>query len=223
MSSIRVETVNADIAFWQHKTNKNLTTEDVRQIKENLVGFFHCLMNGSKMQNRNIFDSANNILRQDVRAVVIGLLPHGRCEGQEYVALNPTRHDNKLGSFRINLITGQWQDFATSDKGSDIVSLYAYLLGVSQYQAAREILGNDYKNIIPFVPKAPKVNEKPISDYVGKIWRECNDTKSIVAQYFNSRCIIGVISETIKEHSSLYHKPSNSKHPAMVAAVMKQS
>ena len=43
MSSIHVETVGADIAFWQQKTNKNLTTEDVRQIKENLVGFFSLL------------------------------------------------------------------------------------------------------------------------------------------------------------------------------------
>ena len=53
MSSIRVETVNADIAFWQHKTNKNLTTEDVRQIKENLVGFFSGRFDRSKPGRNN--------------------------------------------------------------------------------------------------------------------------------------------------------------------------
>ena len=171
------------------------------------------------MQNRNIFDSANNMLRPNIGAVVVGLLPSGRREGQEYVALNPTRQDNNLGSFRINLNTGQWQDFATGDGGWDIVSLYAYLSGISQYQAARELLGNDYKNVIPFAPKPPKVTEKPISDYIGKIWRGCSNDKAIVAAYFKSRGITCELPPTIKEHSSLYHKPNNSKYLAMVAAV----
>ena len=43
MSSIRFETVSVDIAFWQQKTHKNLNTEDARQIKENLEGFFSLL------------------------------------------------------------------------------------------------------------------------------------------------------------------------------------
>lgn len=43
MSGIRFETMSADISFWQQKAHKNLTTEDVRQIKENLEGFFSLL------------------------------------------------------------------------------------------------------------------------------------------------------------------------------------
>ncbi|MDA0781242.1 MAG: toprim domain-containing protein [Rickettsiales bacterium] len=126
-----------------------------------------------------------------------------------------------MGSFKVNLVSCEWSDFATGDAGGDLVSLYAYLKGISQYQAARELLGNA-KNIIPFapkVPKAPKVNENSLSDYVGKIWRGCGGDNSIVAAYLKSRGITGAIPPTIKEHSSLYHKPSNSKHPAMVAAV----
>jgi putative DNA primase/helicase len=55
------------------------------------------------------------------------------------VALNPTRTDRRLGSFKINIRTGRWADFATGDKGGDPISLVAYLEGVSQAEAARRL------------------------------------------------------------------------------------
>ena len=63
-------------------------------------------------------------------------LPDGRREGNEYVACNPRRHDRQPGSFKINLATGAWADFATGDKGGDPVSLAAYLHTLSQGEAA---------------------------------------------------------------------------------------
>ena len=66
-------------------------------------------------------------------------LPDGRKEGDEYVALNPTRADRHLGSFRVNLRTGRWADFATGDKGGDPVSLAAYLFGLRQPEAAERL------------------------------------------------------------------------------------
>lgn len=66
-------------------------------------------------------------------------LPDGRQRGQEWVALNPTRSDRHTGSFKINVVTGYWADFATGDKGGDPVSLYAYLKGISQSDAARAL------------------------------------------------------------------------------------
>jgi putative DNA primase/helicase len=51
-------------------------------------------------------------------------LPQGRREGHEWKALNPTRADSKLGSFSINLNTGAWADFATDDKGGDLVACW---------------------------------------------------------------------------------------------------
>jgi hypothetical protein len=66
-------------------------------------------------------------------------LTTGRRHGREYVALNPTRPDRRLGSFRINLTTGKWADFATGDRGGDPVSLAAYLFGLSQGEAARRL------------------------------------------------------------------------------------
>lgn len=70
--------------------------------------------------------------------VVLGrLLPGGHIEGREYTARNPTRADHRPGSFRINVVTGRWSDFATGDKGGDPVSLVAYVEGVGQGKAAR--------------------------------------------------------------------------------------
>lgn len=64
-------------------------------------------------------------------------LPGGHLEGDDYVALNPTRNDRNKGSFRINTHTGYWLDHATGDKGGDIISLYAYLFCSKNYQRAK--------------------------------------------------------------------------------------
>lgn len=66
-------------------------------------------------------------------------LPDGRTQGGEYVARNPRRNDRHPGSFRINLQTGRWADFATGDKGGDVISLAAYLADLSQGEAARRL------------------------------------------------------------------------------------
>ena len=67
-------------------------------------------------------------------------LPDERREGHEWSARNPRRVDRRPGSFKVNLITGQWANFALSDaRGGDPVSLAAYLSGRSQTQAARAL------------------------------------------------------------------------------------
>ncbi|HRD67915.1 MAG TPA: DUF6371 domain-containing protein, partial [Candidatus Competibacter sp.] len=71
--------------------------------------------------------------------LVSGWLPDGKREGEEWTARNPTRDDQHAGSFKINLATGQWLDFATGDSGGDLIGLYAYLNRLNQGQAAREL------------------------------------------------------------------------------------
>ena len=66
-------------------------------------------------------------------------LPEGRREGSEWVVRNPTRADSRPGSFKINLRTGRWADFATGDTGGDAISLAAYLHGLSQADPARRL------------------------------------------------------------------------------------
>lgn len=62
-------------------------------------------------------------------------LPDGRRHGNEWVARNPTRADRRPGSFKVNLLTGRWADFATGDTGGDVIALAAYLAGISQWEA----------------------------------------------------------------------------------------
>jgi hypothetical protein len=66
-------------------------------------------------------------------------LPDGRCEGAEWVAINPTRADHRKGSFKVNLRTGRWCDFATGDAGGDLIALAAFLFHIEQADAARKI------------------------------------------------------------------------------------
>ena len=66
-------------------------------------------------------------------------LPDGKRQGHEWVARNPRRADTRPGSFAVNLITGKWADFACDAKGGDVVSLAAYLGGISQGEAARNL------------------------------------------------------------------------------------
>jgi len=54
-------------------------------------------------------------------------LPDGRLQGHEWQARNPTRADKHAGSFSVNIRTGRWSDFATGDRGGDVVSLCAFL------------------------------------------------------------------------------------------------
>jgi hypothetical protein len=83
------------------------------------------------------FEAINRTALSALPAVLRRILPDGRIIGGEWVARNPTRADRQPGSFKINLRTGHWADFATGDKGGDPVSLVAYLENVSQPDAAR--------------------------------------------------------------------------------------
>ena len=83
------------------------------------------------------FAAVNSAALAALPAVLRRLLPGGKRDGPEYVALTPRRADRHLGSFRINMRTGRWKDFATGDRGGDPVSLVAFLEQTTQPEAAR--------------------------------------------------------------------------------------
>ena len=90
------------------------------------------------------FDSINRAALASLPALLRRWLPDGPQVGREYVARNPRRADKRAGSFKVNMCTGRWADFATGDAGGDVVSLAAYLSGTGQAEAARalaEMLG----------------------------------------------------------------------------------
>jgi hypothetical protein len=85
------------------------------------------------------FDRINAAALPSLEAVCRRLLPDGRRDGHEYVALNPRRGDRRPGSFKINIRTGRWADFACDARGGDPVSLVAYLVGCRQIDAAKKL------------------------------------------------------------------------------------
>ena len=97
--------------------------------------------NTSRNAPRHIyFVVVNDACLRNFWGLLASWLPDGKQVGREWVALNPTRADRKAGSFKINMDTGRWADFATGDKGGDPISLYAYLNKLSQRSAAAELL-----------------------------------------------------------------------------------
>lgn len=82
------------------------------------------------------FVRINSVALSNAETILSRWLPNGRSQGHEYVARNPKRVDRRLGSFKINMTTGRWADFATGDAGGDFISLAAYLFELSQTEAA---------------------------------------------------------------------------------------
>jgi hypothetical protein len=85
------------------------------------------------------FAAINAAARSELATLLVRWLPDGRVNGREYEARNPRRGDRHPGSFRVNLRTGRWADFAVGASGGDPVSLAAYLFALSQTDAARRL------------------------------------------------------------------------------------
>jgi hypothetical protein len=83
------------------------------------------------------FTVINTVALRALPLILCRWLPDGKRQGREFVAKNPTRADRTAGSFRINVVTGKWADFATGDRGIGVISLAAYLFRLTQPEAAR--------------------------------------------------------------------------------------
>lgn len=64
-------------------------------------------------------------------------LPGGKMRGHEYVCANLRGGNGE--SLSINMQTGKWADFAGTEKGSDLISLYAAIYGLSQIESAKKL------------------------------------------------------------------------------------
>lgn len=112
------------------------------------------------------FKSINERLLAHAPTVVSDIAPGGKRVGQEYRAATIQGGDGK--SFSVNLTTGAWADFATGDKGGDLISLYAKSRGINNGQAATELqtkyLGTIQKSY-PEVPKkeSPRIIKPPLN------------------------------------------------------------
>ncbi|MCW0923241.1 DUF927 domain-containing protein [Pseudomonas sp. RG1] len=104
---------------------------------------------------------------KDIDRVLSHWLPNGKRVdgGKEYTAPNPTRSDKRAGSLKVNLSKGTWADFATGDKGGDLIDLVRYLDGGTDVEACNKLA--DLLNVAsgaaktiaaPTKPKAPTWN-----------------------------------------------------------------
>jgi hypothetical protein len=91
------------------------------------------------MTDRIDFGHVNRAAVAALPMLLARWLPGGRVEGAEHVARNPRRADDRPGSFKINMRTGRWADFATGDRARDPVSLVAFLAETGQADAARRL------------------------------------------------------------------------------------
>jgi putative DNA primase/helicase len=86
------------------------------------------------------FDGINAAALSSGRNLLVDLIPGGKIRSLEYIVKNPRRDDQRAGSFKINYRSGIWSDFALEGVGgNDIISLVAYVRGISQGDAAREL------------------------------------------------------------------------------------
>lgn len=84
------------------------------------------------------FPGLNNTLLERAFEFVSAWLPGGKRVGHEYVCAD--LNGGEGGSCSVNLNNGRWSDFASGDKGGDLVALYAAIHNLGQPQAAREIM-----------------------------------------------------------------------------------
>ncbi len=83
------------------------------------------------------FDRLNGVLMQDIGSWLIKWLAGGQLVGHEYCCGSLRGEPGK--SLKVNLRTGLWSDFATGERGGDLISLYAAINGLSQGDAFREL------------------------------------------------------------------------------------
>jgi len=102
------------------------------------------------------FERINNAIIPNAVSYLRQWLPDGKLNGKEFLARNPRRADDNIGSFNINTQTGEWGDFAIGQAGGDFVSLYAYINNISQSAAAKALSSENFTENVPKPNKQSK-------------------------------------------------------------------
>jgi len=89
------------------------------------------------IDNKLDFEGLAAELLPHARDLVPAWLPGGRMSGHEYVCASLRGGEGR--SLSINLETGRWADFAGTEKGGDLISLWAAIEGIKQSEAAKQL------------------------------------------------------------------------------------
>lgn len=114
----------------------------------------------ARARGRVDFTTLAQVLLANAEGFLDGLIGGGR-DGHEWKARR--RRDGGLGdSLTVNLNTGAWGHFAAGEEGGDLTSLYAYVEGIDQIEAGRQLsarfnvpLLQDDGSRAPFSPQGP--------------------------------------------------------------------
>ncbi|MEA1606885.1 DUF927 domain-containing protein [Pseudomonas spirodelae] len=114
-----------------------------------------------------------------ITQVLARWLPGGKVTdgGKEYTAPNPRRADKHAGSFKVSLAKGTWCDFATGEKGGDLIDLVRYLDGGTDVEACNKLA--DFLNVTAgSVPVAASSKAKapewvPVLPIPDEVMRKC--------------------------------------------------
>jgi hypothetical protein len=170
------------------------------------------------------YQKINQVLLPNLLSHARSWVPNGKVIGNSYFARNPRRHDRKIGSFSLRLIDGVWCDFATGEHGGDLISFYAYINGISQFEAA-QTLSSSMDGALPCKIKyhPPKVPKSPNIDSVTRAQKIWNNSKPIIGtlaeKYLITRGVKLPCTNALRFSSSLWHSPSQQFLPCMVAAI----
>lgn len=87
-------------------------------------------------------------------SVVPAWLPGGRFNGHEYVCSSLSGGEGS--SLSVNVRSGQWADFASDEKGGDLLSLYAAVHGLTMGKAALQVARDEGLEDVAGVMPDPK-------------------------------------------------------------------
>lgn len=173
---------------------------------------------------RERFERLNATLLPQLPTLVKQWLPSGRAAGAEWTALNPRRHDRRSGSFRVNLRSGRWADFATGEGGGDPVSLYAYLFTNGRQGAAARALDGGRIAVRPVgaakVAKAANLDadEARRIARARAIYAAAGPIGGAAGAYLIGRGLRPELAWT-RLRTALLRYPDAGEHPAIVAPV----
>lgn len=93
------------------------------------------------------FKEAARRLQHDAPRHLESWLPGGKLKGKEFEA--GSLRGEPGASLKVNVNTGLWSDFATGEKGCDLLSLYAQIKGINNYAAMQELFPEEFKRPDP--------------------------------------------------------------------------
>lgn len=119
------------------------------------------------------FESLKRALLDSSERLVARWLPGGKKQGHEWQCGNLAGEPGT--SCSVNLVTGAWADFATGEKGGDLIALYAAIEGLKMADAARRLIAEHrLESPVVCTPKADVIKTRtewvpiiPVPDTAG--------------------------------------------------------